>query len=318
MKIELTRSKHNPVLEPTSNWWESKFVYNPAATIYRGKIILLYRAQGDDFISRIGYGQSSDGIHFKRHDEPWYDSPIDDSLERFGAEDPRATKIGSIYYILYTAASVYCAKDKNHSTNNISTSKGAPFRIRIGLAKTKDFKKVSHAHHIFPGIDTKNAVLFPEKIGGKYYIIHRIHPCMTLASSTNFDNWDQADSDCPRPSHWDSLKIGAGAPPIKTRYGWLLFYHGVDKQKVYRLGIMLIDKDDPSKILYRSPEPIMSPEKSYEKRGLVNNVVFTCGAVEWGDEYYVYYGAADRVVGLATIKKETIDELFESVLKSKK
>jgi len=112
----------------------------------------------------------------------------------------------------------------------------------------------------------------------------------------------------PRPGTWESLKIGAGAPPIKTEYGWLLFYHGVDDNRVYRLGVALLDLKDPSKVIKRYDKPVLSPETQWEKEGQVPNVVFTCGAVEIDGTYFVfYYGGADTVIGVATISKKEID-----------
>ncbi|MER3475131.1 MAG: glycosidase, partial [Armatimonadota bacterium] len=110
----------------------------------------------------------------------------------------------------------------------------------------------------------------------------------------------------PRPGTWESLKIGAGAPPIKTEYGWLLFYHGVDDNRVYRLGVALLDLKDPSKVIKRYDKPVLSPETQWEKEGQVPNVVFTCGAVEIDETYFVYYGGADTVIGVATISKKEI------------
>ncbi|MEK7071064.1 MAG: glycosidase, partial [Patescibacteria group bacterium] len=113
-----------------------------------------------------------------------------------------------------------------------------------------------------------------------------------------------------RPGMWDSMRTGIGGPPIETEKGWLLFYHGVDHNLTYRLGIMFLDLEDPRKIIYRSSEPILEPEEEYEKKGYINNVVYTCGAIEKDGLYYVYYGAADRVIGLATVEKKRVLDLF--------
>lgn len=169
----------------------------------------------------------------------------------------------------------------------------------------------------FPGLWDKDAILFPEKIQGQYVLYHRIEPSMWIAYS------DELVFPWPTEGHkitmgprsglmWDSLKIGAGAQPIKTKYGWLLIYHGVDQNMVYSLGVMLVDLEDPSKILYRSPNPILVPETECEigraDECWVPNVVFTCGAVpevekeilEDDDNILVYYGAADTNICLAS------------------
>jgi len=115
----------------------------------------------------------------------------------------------------------------------------------------------------------------------------------------------------PRGDSWESVKIGAGAPPIKTEGGWLLFYHGVDEDMVYRLGVALLDLKNPSIVLKRQEEPILEPEKYYELEGIVKNVVFTCGAVEVNNTYYVYYGGGDYVIGVATVKKEDVERFIK-------
>jgi predicted GH43/DUF377 family glycosyl hydrolase len=284
-------------------------VFNPGAIDFKGKIILLYRAVGDDHISRLGYAESSDGIHFTRMSDPVYDPPINDSIERLGAEDPRITKLGNRYYILFTAASIYEAKD-SFDASDISTSKRAPFRIRIGVATTKDFKKITHATHLFPGLDTKDAALFPAKIHQHFYVLHRVHPDLSLARSKHFIHWQHTTIAYPRPGMWDSNKIGAGAPPILRPYGWLLFYHGVDDTKTYHIGIMVLDKSDLTKVIYRSAKPILSPKTRFERVGWVDRVVFVCGATEWREYFYLYYGAADRVVGLAMVQKNDLDKFI--------
>jgi predicted GH43/DUF377 family glycosyl hydrolase len=187
----------------------------------------------------------------------------------------------------------------------------------------RDFDRWKRRGFAFPGLWDKDAFLFPEKIEGKYVIYHRIEPSIWIAYS------DELVFPWPKDGHkiimgprsglmWDSLKIGAGAQPIKTKYGWLLIYHGVDREMIYRLGVILVDLKDPGRLLYRSPNPILSPETECEigKKGecWVPNVVFTCGAVpaldkevlDDDDEILVYYGAADTNICLATGKVEDL------------
>ena len=312
--IKLKRHPSNPILAPSHHWWENKSVFNPGAAIYRGKIILLYRAIGDDNVSRLGYAESSDGIRFSRLELPRYDSPIDDPFERLGAEDPRITKMDHSYYTLYTAVSVYSALTNNRPTASISTSKNAPFRIRVGVVTTHDFKKFMHHDVLFGGLDTKNATMFPGRINGNYHVLHRVHPNIALAKSQDFRRWSHRVIASPRPGSWDARKVGVGAPPIKTRWGWLLFTHGVDERSRYHLGIMMLDRDHPERVIYRSKQPILSPETSYEQGGLIHDVVYTCGAVLWKDFYYVYYGAGDSVIGLATVSLKVVDRELEKAL----
>jgi predicted GH43/DUF377 family glycosyl hydrolase len=143
-------------------------------------------------------------------------------------------------------------------------------------------------------------------------MLHRIHPDIWIAYSDDLIHWNgHRVIMTPRKGYWDSEKIGAGAPPIKTEKGWLIFYHGVDGDNVYRLGVALLDLEDPSIVLKRQEEPVLEPEKYYELEGIVPNVVFTCGAVEVNDTYYVYYGGGDYVIGVATVKKEEVRDFIE-------
>jgi len=299
--MELKRYPKNPILAPTKNWWEEYLVFNPAATIFEDKILLLYRAQGRDRISRFGLATSDDGFNFTRADLPIFEGVEDNKYERLGVEDPRITKIGDTFFIVYTAASIYPANVKKKKSAPSLSSK-IPWRVRVSLTTTLDFKTFTRLGSLLPDLDTKDGCLFPEKINGKFVLIHRVYPNMYLSASTDLKHWDKPKILATiRKETWDSERIGAGPPPIKTAKGWLLIYHGVDTKKIYRLGLMVLDLKNPDKILYRSSKPIFEPEERYEKDGYVKNVVFTCGAIEWDDQYYVYYGAADKVIGLATV-----------------
>ena len=135
-------------------------------------------------------------------------------------------------------------------------------------------------------------------------MFHRILPDIYIAYSDNLKEWyGHSIVMKPREGFWDCKKIGAGGPPIKTDSGWLLFYHGVDENRIYRLGVALFDLDDPSKLLSRQEEAILEPAESWELDGDVPNVVFTCGAIEKDGTYFVYYGGADTVIGVATVDK---------------
>ncbi len=301
----LVRPVRGPILEPVEEHdWESRYVLNAAALRLDNMIYILYRAFGHDKVSRIGLAWTRDGIHMDgRLDEPIF--VPDGPSEVAGCEDPRITVIGDRLYMLYTA---YDGKLPQIAMASISKGDFVNRRFsgwqRHGLG--------------FPGVPNKDAVLYPEKFGGKFAVYHRIDPAMWVSFSESLDcPW-------PRTGHkivvgprsgmmWDGIKIGAGAQPIKTTKGWLNIYHGVDYEKVYRLGVLLMDPEDPSKVLYQSPNPILEPEIDFEigKTGggdfWVPRVVFTCGAVlgretdiaEMDDEVYVYYGAADTAIGVA-------------------
>jgi predicted GH43/DUF377 family glycosyl hydrolase len=159
----------------------------------------------------------------------------------------------------------------------------------------------------FPGIQNKNAVIFPQKINFNYVMLNRINPDICLAYSKDLRNWHGLKSIMsPRRENWDCVKIGAAAPPMQIDEGWLLIYHGVDMRQIYRLGTVLLDKENPEKIIYRSEEPLLEPKEDYECFGFVPNVVFSCGAILLDDKVLIYYGGADTVICVATFELNEI------------
>jgi len=303
----LTRFARNPVLEPIKeHLWESRYVLNPGAMKLNGKVYLIYRAVGEDNISRLGLAMSEDGYKFtERLEEPIFE-PKSKSEEK-GCEDPRMTLIGDRIYMLYTAYGRLVAQIALAS---------------IGINDFLNYSWEAWQRHglVFPRFTNKDGALFPEQFDGKFAMLHRVDPHIWITFSPHLRcPW-------PRKQHkilsgsssgmmWDGKKIGAGAQPLKTEYGWLLITHGVDYDHVYRLGVMLLDLADPTILLYRSPNSILEPVERSEVgeagKYWVPNVVFTCGAVpqednkeilDAEDEVLVYYGAADSVVNVATAK----------------
>lgn len=305
--LKLIRSEKNPILTPSNLPWENMLVFNPGAVIVDNKICLIYRAQGNgDFRSHLGMAISSDGISFKRETSPLY-TGVDHIDETLGKEDPRIVNIDGTYYITYTAV----LEDLTAEINPNWKEKIAK-KPRIALTTTRDFHKYTNYDVIIPNLSGKNSSFFPKKVNNEFWLLYRKGVGHTyFARSSSLTSWSKSypvfDE---RPGMWDSKRTGIGAPPIETEKGWLLFYHGVDEQNIYRLGIMFLDLENPLKILYRSPEPILEPETDYEKYGFIPNVVFTCGAVEREGKYYVYYGASDQVIGLATIDKQAVLDLL--------
>src|SRR5258708_21429999 len=256
----------------------------------------------EDNTSVIGYASSVDGVHIgKRLPEPIYVPREDFERKKVpggnsGCEDPRVTKIGDTIYMLYTAF------DGN-----------GPPRVAFTSILDKDFRdhNWNWKKPVLispPNMDDKDAALFPKKIGGKYWFLHR------LGSDIWIDSVDNLDFDGttkflkgkilmrPRDTAWDSKRIGGTSPPIETEYGWLLFYHGISKRTShYNVRAALLDLNDPTLVLYRTHDPLLEPEMPYEKNGIVSNVVFPCGAVLMKDQLYVYYGGAGQFVGVATL-----------------
>jgi predicted GH43/DUF377 family glycosyl hydrolase len=264
-------------------------IFNAAAVNQNNEIHVVYRAIGEDNISRLGYASSSDGYHIdERLENPIFEPANESEID--GCEDPRLTLLEGKYVMTYTALKslLRCA-----------------FQIGITTISKEDFAKKQwnwgERLRPFPGIRNKNAVLFPQKIDGKYVMYHRIEPDICISYSDDLQRWYDIKAVLePREGMWDRLKVGAAGPPIKLDDGWLFIYHGVNFDHVYRLGVAFIDKKDPENILYRSKEPILEPIKDYEKFGKVPNVVFSCGAVPLDDNILIYYGGADTVVCVAT------------------
>jgi len=297
------RGVTNPIISPIpGNSWEATATFNPAAIYLDNKIHILYRTLSSDNTSFIGYASSRDGYSiFERFPEPIYSPREDFEMKKVtngnsGCEDPRITQIGNNLYICYTAFD----------------SIGPP-RVAVSSISVSDFlaHKWNWAKPALitpPGFDDKDTCIFPDKFKDGYFVVHRVgnEICGDYLDSLDFSK--DTIKKCiriigPRINAWDSLKVGISTPPIKTKYGWILLYHGVSKShKTYRVGVLLLDLKDPTEVLARSSDAIFDPEENYEKFGIVNNVVFPCGVVQKGDSIFIYYGGADKVVGVATMK----------------
>jgi predicted GH43/DUF377 family glycosyl hydrolase len=283
----MERFSGNPILKPIeAHAWESREVFNAAAIYLDGKVHLLYRALGNDSISRIGYAVSSDGVHIdERLPDPVLEPENENELD--GCEDPRITEVDGILALTYTALREYGhLQSYQVGLTTISVDDFIHRRWNWGIRRLP-----------FPGIRNKNAVVFPKKIGDKYVMFHRIEPDLCMAYSEDLTKWcDVMSIMKPRAEGWDNWKIGVAGSPIKINEGWLVVYHGVSVEKMYSLGIVLLDSEHPEQVLYRSQTPILAPKEDYERFGKVPNVVFSCGNVVIDDRFFLYYGGADSVV----------------------
>jgi predicted GH43/DUF377 family glycosyl hydrolase len=309
--IMFERAKENPIITPDKkHFWESKATFNPGAIYLQKKVHLLYRAMSEDNTSTFGYACSKDGIHIDyRSPEPVYfpREPFEQKIQpgaNSGCEDPRLTKINNKIYMCYTA---FNGKD--------------PPRVALTWIWVEDFlkKQWNWAKPILlspADLNDKNAFVFPEKVNGKYLIVHRVGYDIdySFSETLNFkgDIYLEEHRWIPRrKGWWDSKKVGACAPPIKTKAGWILLYHGISEDNIYRVGAVLLDLKNPLKILGRTTYPLLEPETSYEKEGQVSNVVFPCGVVLIGKKLFVYYGGADKVVGVAMVEIKKILEVLK-------
>ena len=350
MAIELRRYEHNPILSPrdippSSPDLEVVGVFNAGAACYGDEIVLLLRVaerpisadgrgvgipvvdlsgpeprldvrwidrdapgldlsdprwivyQGKGYLSTISHlrlARSRDGFHFTVDPRPTIlpSTPY----EVYGIEDPRITPIDGVYYVAYTAVS--------------------PRGIAVSLIETTDFQRFERIGIVFPP-DNKDVALFPARVGGRYAALHRPSnlwlgtPDIWVAYSPDLLHWgDHHWTAGVRPDMWDGDRVGAGAVPIDTPEGWLAIYHGAAGSR-YCLGTLLLDKEQPHRVLARSRDPIMTPIEPYERSGFFGAVVFTCGAVQRPDgEVLVYYGAADATLAVAIT---TVDELMSTL-----
>jgi beta-1,2-mannosidase len=287
------RVSDSPVISPQGDGWESAGTFNPSVILKDGKIVMLYRAQDKGGTSSLGYAESRDGVRFTRRSQPVL-SPEKDYEKNGGVEDPRLVQFGDTYYLTYTG---YNKKD-----------------AQLCLATSKDLIYWERRGVILPAYKgnwnvrwTKSGAIVPEKIAGKYWMYFLGTSAdnkdqMGLASSTDLLHWTEVTS-VPvlpvRPGRFDSRVAEPGPAPIVTSKGIFLIYNGADDHLVYRTGVALFDRNDPSKLIWRTDNPIFAPEREWEKVGQVPNVVFVEGMVRQGQRYLFYYGGADTNVGVA-------------------
>ncbi len=297
----LQRHPNNPVLLPDpSSDWECYNVFNPAVVYHHGLFHMFYRAQGLDWVSRIGYAVSEDGVYWNRLAKPIL-GPTDNTDSR-GVEDPRVVEIDGVFYMTYTAfGSEFQGKgEATHAGGGILPM----------IARSTNLLVWERLGPMVRGEDNKDHVLFPRKIGGRFSALHRRYPQVCLAFSDDLSTWreeDMAPIYGPRPGDvWDSKSVGSNGAPIETDYGWLLINHGYAEDRVYKLGVLLLDLDDPTQIIRRPAEPLFWPRELWELRGDVPNVVFSCANPVLDDTVYVFYGGGDHVIGLATCALDTL------------
>ncbi|MBU6426956.1 hypothetical protein KGQ27_01825 [Patescibacteria group bacterium] len=309
---KIVRFPGNPIIASRPGYsWEAKGTMNPAAVELGDKIHILYRAVSDENVSTIGYAASHDGLSIdERLDKPIYFPRAvferrGNEKSNYGCEDPRIVKIGDRLYMSYTAYD------------------GSTPRVAVSFIGEKEFLDKKWGAWTEPQVITppnimdKDATILPEPVNGKYMVFHRVQESVCADFLNSLDFSKEKINECiemlsPRRGMWDGGKVGISAPPIKTREGWLLLYHGVSWSTTYRIGAVLLDLEDPTVIKARTAIPLFEPEAEYERKGAMPNVVFPCGLVVRGNTAYIYYGAADSVVGVATVKVSAILKMLET------
>jgi predicted GH43/DUF377 family glycosyl hydrolase len=293
---QFRRLSDQPIVSPQGSGWESAGTFNPAVVPRDGRIVMIYRAQDANGTSRLGYAESTDGTHFKRRPEPVL-SPETEYEKDGGVEDPRLVKFGGTYYLTYTG---YNKKD-----------------AQLCLATSRDLIHWERKGVILPPYKgnwnvgwTKSGAILPQKSNEKYWMYFlgtsADHTDQTgLAYSTDLIHWIEATK-LPilpkRAGKFDSRVVEPGPPPIIEKDKILLIYNGADDHLVYRTGIAVFSRDDPTKLVSRSDEPLFAPEKDWEKSGQVPNVVFVEGMIEKDGRRLLYYGGADKYIGIAEAK----------------
>jgi len=262
----------------------------------------IIKNHSDSFLTSVSHlriFRSFDGIHFDLENATFIFP--DNIYEEYGLEDPRITRLENSYYVTFTAVS----------------SNG----INVRLMKTDDFVTFKRMGNIFHS-DNKDCVIFPEKVKGRYFALHR--PSISqfgkldiwTATSQNLSDWGNHQIMLQaRIAYQESIRVGAGAVPFLTDKGWVAIYHSADGKHNYHLTAMLLDRDDPNLVRNKSLRPLVYPTETYERSGFVNNVVFTCGAIDKPDAIWIYYGACDECVAMC---KLTYAELWDNLGVSQK
>lgn len=332
--ITIKRCPENPIVRPGLFPWRRVSVFNPGTIYENGRFYLYERAAGSlrPFQTAIGLLQSEDGVHFTHaRNEPVFTGAMA-GYPQGSVQDARIVKIDGLYYLCYAM--------QPYRMDCWPTGRGVPdyythqypewaecawpMITRSGLAVSEDLVHFRHLGFVTPPeIDDRDVILFPEKIGGRFALLRRpIYqerpeegpggPSIRISFSDDLRTWTEPRLVAAPEHDWEGGKIGAAAPPVRTGRGWLLLYHGVDRASVYRVGAMLLDLEDPARVIARTRRFIMEPEEYYERFGLViPNVIFPTGNVVKDGMLYIYYGCADTAIGLATV---ALEELVEHVL----
>ena len=291
----------NPILTREEVPYPVETVHNAAVVKHEGRYVMLFRAHRRNGRSIIGMAESADGFRFTVKPAPFITPARDGPFapwEEYGVEDPRICPMDGQFWITYSAYS-------RHG-------------VRVALARTEDFVRLERIALITQA-DHRNVVLFPRRFGDRYVRLDRPHSEISpwsiwISYSPDLVHWGESRVVLkPLAYHWDEMKVGPGATPIKTEKGWLNIFHGVFKTMdgaVYRLGVALHDLEDPARIIAVADEWILQPEDPWEISGYVHNVVFCCGAVDEADgTVKLYWGGADTVMCAGTARVADLVEL---------
>jgi len=335
--MKILKYSGNPILKPDSkNAWENLCVLNPGVIFDKksNKFIMLYRAAGNEWehYIRLGLATSEDGYHFtKDSDKPIMDV-IPEDADGGCIEDPRIIKMDGVYYITYAGRPFFPGKywvDEDYKKVKAEREiqpESAPRLLHNEttsyLACTRDFKNFKRLGRITDSrYDDRDVIIFPEKVNGKFVKLSRPKrddesPAVWITFSNDLLEWGEPVKLFSGTEEWEGERIGSGCPPLKTKYGWILLYHGVSvKDGFYRVGFVLLDINDPTKILARTKKFVMEPEEDYEIDGLWTGCVFPTAMIEKDGLLFIYYGCADKYISVATVPLEDLVDYMKSLMK---
>jgi len=324
--MKLKRYDGNPILSPHPDHpWEDLAVFNPAAWYEpeTGEVLLLYRAAEShpDYKCCFGLATSRDGYHFERVSDRPVLNPSEEGFDGATIQDPRLVKMGEWYYVTYACRHYPFGQFWDAEAQKPYLTPEAPGEFPrylrqnatlTGLLLTRDFKTWIRAGSLTdPLLDDRDVILFPEKVNGQFVMMHRPlewvgpqygteHACAWIAFAHDLMGFRRSQLLIKNKYPWEARKLGINTPPIKTEHGWLTLYHAVGEDLHYRLGALLLDLENPQKVLHRTSDWLMEPEADYELEGLYRGVCFPCGAVVIDSTLFVYYGGADKFCALAT------------------
>ena len=323
--MKLDRFPGNPILSPhPEHPWEDLAVFNPAAWYDEraGEVLLLYRAaeSGPEYKCYFGLAKSRDGYHFERVSDQPVLNPSVEGFDGATIQDPRMVKIGDWFYITYACrhypfGQFWIPKEQQYRRPACPPEFPRYLRINAtltGLLLTQDFQTWIRAGWLTdPLLDDRDVILFPEQVGGKFVMLHRPlewvgprygveHASAWISLADDLLGFRESQLLITNKYPWETAKLGINTPPLKTEHGWLTIYHAVGPDKFYRLGALLLDLEDPRRVLHRTPDWLMQPEMDYEIEGYYRGVCFPCGAVVIDGTLFVYYGGGDKYCAVAT------------------
>jgi len=340
--LKITRCPENPIVWPGKWDWRMSNVYNPAVIYEDGRFYMYERTAGSlrPHHCYVGLLESEDGVHFRHLSAKPVLTPAMVGSKYGSVQDPRVVKIEDTYYMTFAF--------RRFTWNIYPTGLGVPEasqgrfpgfdpsqdrnQTRSGIAVSQDRVHWEFLGWATPGdIDDRDVILFPKKIDGRFALLRRPigfvdtdtghseeHPSIRISYSTDLQTWTEPEIVIQPEFKWEDNRIGGATPPVRTDRGWLALYHGVEnthpatRRVIYRLGAMMLDLDDPRRVIARATDFIMEPEAYYEKFGLfIPNVIFPTGNVVKDDRLWIYYGCCDTAIGLATVPlNDLVDHIF--------